>query len=71
MLAVPCRNVVRLAKRGLAQLARGGVFVVLHALEPDARADLMDPLHDLHIVGIGEQIAAVPDARGVVRARPR
>ncbi len=54
---------------GLPQLPRRAVFVVLHALEPHARADLMDALADLHSVGPGEQVSAIPRPRSIVRTR--
>ena len=53
----------------LSKLARGGIFVVLQPLKPDPGADLMSALADLEIVCVGEEIAAIPNARGVIRAR--
>ena len=38
LVTVPCKKVVKLAKAGFAQLTRGGVFIILEALEPDAKA---------------------------------
>ena len=58
-------------RTGLPKLPRSGVFVILQPLEPDSRADLMNALGDLDIVRIGEQISAIPDIGGVVRAGRR
>src|SRR5882724_2192144 len=54
---------------GLSKLARSRIFIVLQPLEPDPGADLMSALADLEVVGIGEEIAAIPDARGIIRTR--
>ena len=69
VLAEPCRNVVRLAKVATPSLARSRVFIILHALEPHAGADLVNSLADMHSVGIGEKIAPVPRPGGIVGAR--
>ena len=52
---------------GLPELAGGGILIVLHALEPDSRADLVTSFGDLHAIGVSEQISAVPNVGGVVR----
>ncbi len=52
----------------LSQLARCGVVVILEALKPDAGADLMLPLQDLNAIGPGEEIAAGPGIRSIVRS---
>ena len=66
LLTVPCRNVVKLVKRGLSELARSRVFIVLEPLKPHAGADLVNALGNLHIVRVGKQIPPVPHACGVI-----
>ena len=52
---------------GLAELARGGILIVLHALKPDSGGELVDAVGDLQVVGEGEEVAAIPDPGGIVR----
>src|SRR5579884_1284901 len=53
----------------LPEPPRGNIFIILHPLDPPAEADLMNAFDDLHGVGIGVEIAAVPDARVDIASR--
>ena len=56
-------------KRRHPQPSRGGVFIFLNLLKPDAGADLVPALHDLDAVRISKQVAAIPHAGVHVSAR--
>ena len=55
-------------KSRLPEPARGDVFVVLHALKPDAETDLVSPTADLQSVCICEEISAISRSGRIVRA---
>src|SRR5208282_142264 len=55
-------------KGGLPKLARSAVFVVLKPLKPCPDADLMNALAEQQIVGIGEEVSAIPHSRSIAGA---
>src|SRR5262249_22862841 len=53
-------------KTRLPKLSRRTVFVIAHPLEPNARADLLDPVVHLNAVRPREQVAPIPRPRRIV-----
>ena len=53
------------------QPARRRVFIIQQPLKPDPQIDLVNSLANLQPVSVREEISAIPDAGGIVRARRR